>query len=96
MDGNLNPQLTEISMKLDKVTKLLALNLVKDLKTQREQIALLSDAGFQPKEIASILSTSSNNVRVALHSIRKERGPSVTEETEQGDKEKTESKEKVT
>jgi hypothetical protein len=68
-----NPQLTEISAKLDRVAKLLAISLVKDLKTQKEQTAFLSDAGFQPKDIANILSTSSGTVRVALHAIRKER-----------------------
>jgi hypothetical protein len=73
MSAQTNPQLTEISVKLDKVAKLLALNIVKDLKHQKAQIGLLSDSGFQPKEIADLLSTSSNSVRVTLHTIRKER-----------------------
>jgi len=68
-----NPQLVEISKKLDVLIRLSALNLVRNTKTQREQIALLSDAGFQPKQIADILGTTSNTVSVALHSIRKER-----------------------
>jgi len=73
MSEKTNPQLTEISVKLDKVTKLLALNLVKDMKPQKTQIAFLSDAGFEPREIADVLSISGNNVRVTLHTIRKER-----------------------
>lgn len=81
-DDPTNQHLADISVKMDRVAKLLALNLVKDMKKQKEQIAFLSDAGFQPKEIADILSTSSGNVRVTLHSIRKERGS--TEEEEQG------------
>jgi len=68
-----NSEITNISQKLDILIRLVALSLVKELKTQKEQIALLSDAGFQPKQIAEILGTTSNTVRVALHSIKKER-----------------------
>jgi len=66
-------QLFEISKKLDTLIRLLALGLIGDMKTQKKQITLLSDAGFRPKEIAVILSTTSNTVSVALHSIKKER-----------------------
>jgi len=68
-----DPQLSEISGKLDVLIRLSALGLVKGIKTQKEQIALLSDAGFQPKQIAGILGTTSNTVSVALSAIRKER-----------------------
>jgi len=53
--------------------RLNALGLVKEIKAQKEQITLLSDAGFQPKQIAGILGTTSNTVSVTLSAIRKER-----------------------
>jgi len=73
-------QMSEISKKLDVLIRLSALGLVRDIKTQKEQIALLSDAGFQPKQIADILGTTSGTVRVALHDIRKERGEKESKE----------------
>jgi len=78
-------QLSEISGKLDTLIRLSSLGLIKDMKTQKEQIAALSDAGFKPKIIAGILRTSSNTVNVTLNAIRKERasveGESESEET---------------
>lgn len=65
--------LKEISGKLDILIRLSALNLVKDAKTQKEQIALLSESGFQPKQIADILGTNSNVVSVTLNAIKKKR-----------------------
>ncbi len=82
-----DPQLTEISTKLDTLIRLVALDLIRDIKTQTEKIAKLSDAGFQPKQIAEILMTSSNAVRVALVSIRKKRKG--TDESETSDTEKS-------
>lgn len=64
-------QLSEISGKIDILIRLSALGLVRDIKAQKHQIAILSDAGFQPKQIADILGTSSNTVSVALTAIRK-------------------------
>ncbi len=40
-------------------------------RAQREQIALLSVAGLQPKDIASLLNTTPNTVRVELAALRK-------------------------
>src|SRR2546426_3175332 len=78
--------LLEISNKMDTLIRLSALGLVKDLKKQRQQIELLSDAGFPPKQIADVLRTTRNTVSVALNSIRKERATNekseVAEETE--------------
>lgn len=68
-----DPIFLEISNKLDILIRLFGLSLVMNIKVQKEQIALLSDVGFQPKEIADILGTTNNTVSVALHSIRKER-----------------------
>lgn len=42
-------------------------------KTRTEQVLLLSVAGFQPKEIAGLLGTTPNTVRVALSGLRKRR-----------------------
>lgn len=59
-----------INDKLDRILQLLALVAVREMP-QTAQIATLSRAGFSPKEIANVLGTSSNTVRVTLVSIRK-------------------------
>jgi DNA-directed RNA polymerase specialized sigma24 family protein len=41
-------------------------------KPQREQIRLLTVAGFPPKDIATMIGSTANSVRVALSSIRKQ------------------------
>jgi DNA-directed RNA polymerase specialized sigma24 family protein len=66
------PQATEQLMleKLDKILRILAVLATKGMK-QREQIALLNRAGLQPKDIADLLGTSSNTVRVELVALRK-------------------------
>ena len=50
---------------------LLALNLVKDAKNQKEKIAILASFGFGPSELAKMLGTSANTVSVALSEIKK-------------------------
>ena len=60
----------KIVEELKNIKRLLALSLIKD-KNQTEQIKFLSDAGFQPKEIAEIINTSANTVRVTKTRIRK-------------------------
>jgi len=82
--------LSEISRKLDLLIRLSALDVIKDLKAQKDQIMLLSDVGFQPKEIAGILGTSSNTVRVALHSIRKKETKEKKETTEKSPQDENE------
>lgn len=67
-----DPQLSEISKKLDLLVRLSAINITKGLKF-KQQVVILSDAGFQPRQIADMLGTTANNVRVTLHGIRKER-----------------------
>ena len=71
----------EVSAKLDTLIRLSALNIVKDLKTQKEKISFLSDAAFTPKAIAGVLRATENTVNVALHGIRKERA---TKENKEG------------
>ncbi|MDP2036358.1 MAG: hypothetical protein Q8L04_03180 [Ignavibacteria bacterium] len=57
---------------IKKMNRLLALVLVKDLKTNDKFIAL-NDAGYQPKEIADLLNTTANTVRVTLSNARKKK-----------------------
>jgi DNA-binding CsgD family transcriptional regulator len=59
-----------VVQRLDAVIRLLAA-LVTQGKKQVEGIVILSSAGFQPKEIASLLGTTSNTVRVALSNLRR-------------------------
>jgi hypothetical protein len=56
--------------KLDQILRVLVMLATKGLK-QRDQIAMLDQAGFQPKAIADFLGTSANTVRVQLVSLRK-------------------------
>ena len=56
--------------KIDQILRILAAAATAGMK-QREQIALLNRAGLQPKDIADLLGTSSNTVRVELVSLRK-------------------------
>ncbi|MGH9425520.1 MAG: hypothetical protein ACRD2L_04335 [Terriglobia bacterium] len=56
--------------RLDSVVRLLALLLIQG-KKRVEAIAVLSAAGFQPKDIATLLGTTGNSVRVALSNLRK-------------------------
>jgi DNA-directed RNA polymerase specialized sigma24 family protein len=67
-----DPQLSEISKKLDVLVRLSAINVTKGLKL-KQQVTVLSDAGFQPRQIADMLGTTANTVSVTLHGIRKER-----------------------
>ena len=50
--------------------RLLGIIAVRDF-SQTQQIAILSRVGFSPKEIADVVGTTANTVRVALVSIRK-------------------------
>lgn len=74
----------EMRARLDQALKLLALIAVRGMP-QREQIELLDKAGLEPREIAEVLGTTSNTVRVALVGIRRaasqgKRGRRVQEE----------------
>jgi len=65
----MSDDLQPITQRLDKLINLVAIGLTVD-KSQREQIILLSKAGFQPKEIAGMLGTTPNTVRVELSTSR--------------------------
>jgi len=61
----------QIVDELKRIVRLLAVVATQGQK-QKGQIASLWRAGFEPKEIAELLGTTSNTVRVALVGIRKE------------------------
>ena len=65
-----NDQFDSISRKLDMLIRLFAMSFVAN-RTQQEQITILSNAGFQPKEIGDICGTTANTVRVTLSTMRK-------------------------
>lgn len=66
-----NDLLADISAKLDKVLKLLAIDAVKEYEKEQQKIELLDSIGFKPSEIAKFLNKSPENVSVVLGSIRK-------------------------
>lgn len=57
--------------KLDILIRLQAATLVREMDTQKEKIAFLSQAGLSPSAIADLLGTSSNSVSVALSGLKK-------------------------
>ena len=59
--------------KVDKILRIFAVLATKGVK-QREQIALLGRAGLKPKDIADLLGTSGNTVRVELVALRRGKG----------------------
>jgi len=83
-----------ILQELQRISKLLALTVTRELK-QREKIELLSSIGFQPKEIANLIGTTPGTVSVTLVNIRKkaqtEKGKAVkpSKEVEANDKQAT-------
>ena len=62
--------LSEISKKLDVISRLLALSLPKTIN-QNHKMKILSELGLQPKDIANIIGTTANTVRVELSKIKK-------------------------
>jgi DNA-directed RNA polymerase specialized sigma24 family protein len=62
----------ELSEKLDTIIKLLAMQSLED-KKGREAISILANLGFQPKDIATMIGTTPNTVRVALSEMRKKK-----------------------
>jgi DNA-directed RNA polymerase specialized sigma24 family protein len=55
----------------DRVERLLALLLVREVKTQREKIVQLNVAGFTNTEVADLLQTTSAVVNSELYAARK-------------------------
>lgn len=75
-----NDVIGTIAEKLDAIIRLLALD-IGEGKTQSEMIRILSVAGLAPKEIANILDTTPNTVRVARSSMRNRRRPGARSQT---------------
>lgn len=70
----------DILQELKIIKKLLAQNLLSG-ESQTKQISKLNSLGFQPKEIAEILGTTSNTVNVALNRLRKSKKKQEIQET---------------
>jgi DNA-directed RNA polymerase specialized sigma24 family protein len=66
-------QFDELLANMEKIAKLLALNLVKDCKVQKDKILMLSYFGYGPTEIANILNTTVGTVNKDLSRSRKEK-----------------------
>jgi len=58
----------------DKVARLLALLLVRDIEQKGDRVQMLQAAGFQISEIAVLLGLSENTVSVTAYQNRKKSG----------------------
>ena len=65
-------QFDELTSKMDQIIVLLAQNLVKDCKTQKEKIIVLYSMGYKPLAIAEMLGTTRNTVSVTVNEAKKE------------------------
>lgn len=63
---------SDICARLDTMIKLLVADII-STKGYEDQVWVLSNAGFQPKEIAEFLGKTPNAVRVKLFELRKEK-----------------------
>ena len=71
-----NNSLAHIAAKLDRISRVLAGLLLKDLQEtdQSKKIACLKGCGFSNPEIAALLGTTPNTVGVAVHKLKRSRG----------------------
>lgn len=60
----------DIPDQLEKLIRLVSILVTKDM-LQREQILVLSKAGFQPKDIADLIGTTPHTVSVTLSDMKK-------------------------
>ena len=58
----------------EKIARLLALLLTKDIEQKNEQVAMLRNVGFEVSEVALLLGMTENHVNVAAHHGRKKLG----------------------
>lgn len=63
-------QFAELLKKIDRVTILLALDVIRGREPE-EQVAMLSAAGFQPAEIAPLIQKTPNAVSIILHKLKR-------------------------
>lgn len=66
--------LKDISEKMDKLLRLQALEVVKEVPEEQGKIELLDSLGFRPVDIAKLLNKTPENINVVLSSIRKKKG----------------------
>ena len=66
-------QFETILAKLDRVTDVLALNIVRDYDKQKDKISGLSSLGYGVTDIAKLLNTTAGTVNQALVRSRKEK-----------------------
>jgi len=79
-------QLDKIISELETLTKLLAINVLKD-KSQTERISLLDEFGFGNKAIANLLGTKDNIVRATKSRVAKStKKPEHDKEAKEGEK----------
>src|SRR4030042_6203734 len=85
-------QFDEMLDRIEKIASLLALNLVKDCRTQKDKILMLSSLGYGVTDISKLLNTTVGSVNIALVRARKkkpakssESGKTPTEDVERGD-----------
>jgi len=71
--GQTDNLLAEISEKMDKMLRLLAVETVKGMEKEQDKVELLDSLGFRPIEIAKLLNKSQDNINVQLNIIRKKR-----------------------
>ena len=64
--------------RLDIITRLLALAIIKDKKNVAEQIEVLTRAGFRAKEISEILGRTENQIYVTQTALRKKKNKTET------------------
>lgn len=60
----------EVCKRLDRLIRLVSVAIIQG-KNNRQQIEILGQAGFQPVEIADIVGTTPNTVRVEMSNMRK-------------------------
>ncbi|MDG6916954.1 MAG: hypothetical protein JRM85_05095 [Nitrososphaerota archaeon] len=58
-----------------KITKLVAITALQNVRKESDKILLLDSIGLKPAEIAKILSKSRSNVTKTLTVMRKKKGP---------------------
>ncbi len=85
-------QFEEITNKLDKISSLLALNLVNDCKMQKDKILMLSSFGYGVTDIAKLLNTTVGTANQVLVKSRKGKTDKGTKSEKQGNNEDEELK----
>lgn len=70
---NIEKSIEEISEKLDKILKLLALDVVKELQKDQDKVELLDSLGFRPVEIGRFLNKGTENITAVLSNLKKKK-----------------------